>query len=101
MILSELGMQRDIHQAAVSVRSRLRHTTDRFRVQHPIAHDANPARPLSDKHAPIRKKYQAPGVHKPFGHHCDSNLMLLRRIKHEWAGAQRRHRDADGLLGLG
>jgi hypothetical protein len=94
-------MQRDIHQAAVSLRPDIGQARDRLRIQHSVADDAKPAGAFGDEYAAIRKKREAPGMLQSFGYDEEPNLVLLGSVEHERSSAQGGHWQTHRLLALG
>ena len=98
-VVGETWMERDIHQAAVAVRSHARHAGDRRRVEHAVADQADPAGPFGDQHAPIREEGDTPRVRETPGDDAHADFVLFGRVDHKRPWTQWRHGHADlGLL---
>ena len=97
-VVGELGVEGDVHQAAVAVGPHLGQARDGLRVELIVPHHAQPAVPLGDEHAAVGHERDGPGVRQPSRHHADADLVLLGGVDDPGAVAERRHRHADGLV---
>ena len=97
-VVGELGVEGDVHQAAVAVGPHLGQARDGLRVEDVVTNHAQPAVPLGDEHAAVGHERDGPGMRQPPRHHADADLVLLGGVDDPGAVAERRHRHADGIL---
>jgi hypothetical protein len=91
-------MDGDVHETAVPVRPDGRNAGNGPRIEHAVANDAEPTRPLGDQHASIGQERDGPWMRESPGDDADPDLVLLGSVEHPWSRAQRRHGYAESLL---
>jgi hypothetical protein len=57
-VVGELRVQGDVHETAIAVGPRARHSGNRSRIEHAVAHHAEATLPLGDQQATIGQKGQ-------------------------------------------
>ncbi len=77
VVLLEIGVQGDVHQAAQAPRQQLGQAGDRVGIQHAVADDAQAPVPLGDEHVPVRQEGHAPGMVQALGDHRDVDRLLV------------------------
>ena len=93
-------MQGHVHEAGQPLRIDLGHPGHRRGVEHPVAHEAQPSRPLRHQQPAVGQERQPPGMLEPPGHHHHANLRLLGGGEDPRLVGQRHRRQA-GKLGGG
>ncbi len=94
LVLGELRMERDVHQASQAGGLHLRQAGDGRRIEHAVADDPQPTGALRDQDAAVGQKRHAPGLVETFGHD-ETNLVLDRRVHHDRSVRQRRRGPVD------
>jgi hypothetical protein len=87
-VLVEPWMQHDIHQSGEALRTHFRDPRHRSRIEDAVPHDAQPSLTLGYQNAAIGKKGHTPRLAETFDHR-QTDLMLNRRIEHDWAVRKR------------
>ena len=78
-VLREPRMQGHVHEAGQPLRMHGRHSAHRGGVEHPVADEAQPPRPLGHQQAAVGQERQPPRMLEPAGHHHHPDLRLLGR----------------------
>ena len=79
LVAAEVRVQNDVGKPADDGRANGRHTGDRRRIEHAVAHDAQPARAFRHEHVAVRQERHAPRMIEVLGDDRDVNAALLGR----------------------